>query len=82
MIYECVLVCDIWQALGEEQSPDRTGATLVVVLEQELANIEALKELFKLHDELLGAIETLTSKCNKVKERKKELTRQGGLGEE
>eukprot|EP00981_Chlorochromonas_danica_P013737 scaffold6806_cov177-Ochromonas_danica.AAC.9 len=39
-----------------------TGVTLVMILEQEIAHLETLKDLLKQHDDLLGSIATLQNK--------------------
>ena len=50
----------------EEQLWECTGITLVVALEQELTNLEALKELLRTHDEMLASIESLRSRLFKA----------------
>ena len=46
--------------------PDYTGLTLAVLLEQELAMVDSLKELLRLHDEMVGGIESMTAKIVKT----------------
>lgn len=46
--------------------PDYTGLTLAVLLEQELAMVESLKELLRLHDEMISGIESMTAKIVKT----------------
>lgn len=46
--------------------PDYTGLTLAVLLEQELAMVESLKELLRLHDEMVSGIESMTAKIVKT----------------
>ena len=49
-----------------EHIPDHTGLTLAVMLEQELALVESLKELLRLHDEMVAGIEAITVKIAKT----------------
>lgn len=46
--------------------PQYTGLTLVVALENELALMESMKELFKVHEETLQSIDSISSKLNKT----------------
>ncbi|RYH24950.1 hypothetical protein EON65_16105, partial [archaeon] len=44
-----------------------TGLTLITILEQELALVDAMKDLLKYHDEIQASIVTITNKMNTAK---------------
>lgn len=49
-----------------EPRPQYTGLSIVVMFEQEISLIESLKELLKLHDEMVASIESMKNKIHKV----------------
>jgi hypothetical protein len=56
----------LWQAGYCEALPDHTGLSLALLLEQELALVEALKDQLRMHDEMLSGIDSVNSKIAKA----------------
>ncbi len=51
---------------AEEDVPNYTGLTLAALMEYEIANVESLKELLKIHDEMVKEIDSYNNKINKL----------------
>jgi cell division protein FtsB len=51
---------------AEEELPNYIGLTLSAVLEYELANVESLKELLKVHDEMVKDINSTNNQISKL----------------
>mmetsp|Transcript_24535 Transcript_24535/g.40906 ORF Transcript_24535/g.40906 Transcript_24535/m.40906 type:complete len:746 (+) Transcript_24535:103-2340(+) len=45
---------------------DHTGLTLAVLLEQELAMVDSMRDLLKLHDDMVSSIESVANKISKA----------------
>lgn len=54
------------QAVLYAHYPDYTGLSLASLLEQELALVESLKEVLRMHDEMVAGIEAVTAKIVKT----------------
>eukprot|EP00595_Chromulina_sp_UTEXLB2642_P001486 CAMPEP_0196765114 /NCGR_PEP_ID=MMETSP1095-20130614/7616_1 /TAXON_ID=96789 ORGANISM="Chromulina nebulosa, Strain UTEXLB2642" /NCGR_SAMPLE_ID=MMETSP1095 /ASSEMBLY_ACC=CAM_ASM_000446 /LENGTH=399 /DNA_ID=CAMNT_0042122541 /DNA_START=457 /DNA_END=1656 /DNA_ORIENTATION=- len=56
--------------LALDDLPDYDGVLVIASLEHEISRMESLRELFKVHDEMISSIESTTNKLNKAESAK------------
>lgn len=61
-----LLYLSIIQMICNEHRHDYTGLSLVMILEQELAMVESVKDLLRVHEEMLQFIDSMKGKISKT----------------
>jgi len=64
MMYLCFII--LIQMNCNEHRHDYTGLSLVMIMEQELAMVESVKDLIRVHEEMLQFIDSMKSKISKT----------------